>query len=560
VRRCCLPLVCLLFGCPTTEEPPVVEPQPGSLDEGPEVVCAEPTDGFERLTNVAGERGIDLEYAGAPSPGSCALIPGGVAAVDLDGDGHTDLLFQRPDGFPHLYWNMGDGMFAVAPEGDTITQFGRHALGFSAVDLDEDGLPEVIVVGASFAAVAHNEGGRNFGDFEVLWSDDSFPRLCINSMGWGDADGDGDLDLALPTLDEVPFDGAPPIEPKEPVGHPDILLILEDGVVEHELSLQPAAGAGVAVLAAFTDREGDGDTELFIASDRGFIPSLGPSALYMREAVDDSGRPLLTDRAPDLGLDLRVDGMGIDARDINGDGALDYCVTDVEFHLTCVTSEGGGYVHSGQAMGLLPTSDDHPLWPGDGLNWIWSTWGLEWFDVENDGIADIAVAGGPPPPDTCGEKILCQWQPDGLFQGVDVDAFENRSLEGGFADPEPHFGLVSADLSGDGYREIIVGPHSGRPLLMDNPCGSGAWIEVSLRGPPKNPAAIGARVTVTSANGVETQQVWSIRAMGQGPASLHFGLGSADVAEVSILWPDGTTLDGSVGVRRTVTATHPGAL
>ena len=549
----------MLLGCPAADPPTPPQPEPGSIVAGPEVLCEAPVAGFERLTNVAEERGIDLVYPGGPSPGSCALIPGGVAAVDLDDDGDVDLLFQNTDGFPHTFWNDGSGRFQRGAAGDSIAQYGRSALGFAAVDLDGDRLPEIAVVGASFAALSRNLGGGSFSDFEVLWKEDAFPRLCINSMGWGDADGDGDLDLILPTLDAVPFEGAPPIEPEVPVGHSDVILLLEDGAVAHELAVQPAGGLGLAVLAAFTDREGDGDTELLIASDRGFIPSLGPSALYMREAIDGDGRPVLTDRAPELELDLRVDGMGVDARDVNGDGDLDYCFTDVEFHLTCATSGPGGYVLSGPSMGLLPTAEDHPSWPGAGLDWIWSTWGLEWVDLDNDGLPDIAVAGGPPPPDTCGEKILCHWQPDGLFRGLDVDAFENRSLAADFADPTANFGLVSADLSGDGYRELIVGPWAGRPGLWDNPCGEEGWLEVLLRGPPENSAAIGGRVTVRSALGEETQQIWSLRALGQGPQALHFGLGGTDSAEVEVLWPDGTTTVGAVPSRRVVTATHPRA-
>lgn len=559
MRRLSPLFAALLVGCPTADGPLLQEPDTGSIVAGEEVRCAAPTAGFERLTERAEERGIDLVYEGGLSPGSCALIPGGVAAVDLDDDGDVDLLFQRPEGFPHTFWNDGTGRFEAGPPGEAITPYGRHALGFAAVDLDGDRLPEIAVVGASFAALARNLGGGEFAPFEVLWKEDAFPRLCINSMGWGDADGDGDLDLALPTLDAVPYEGAPAIEMETPVGHPDTLLLLEDGAVHDVLSLQPAAGPGLAVMAAFTDREGDGDTELMIASDRGLFQNLGPSALYMREAVDAEGRPALTDRAPELELDMRLSGMGGDARDINDDGALDYCFSDVEFHLSCATSMAGGYVRSGGSMGLVPTSEDHPLWPGDTPDWIWSTWGMAWVDLDNDGLPDMAAAGGPPPPDVCGADALCGWQPDALFRGVDRGAFENRSLEAGFADPSANFGLVSADLSGDGYHELIVGPLAGRPRLFDNPCGAEAWLEIALRGPPENSAAVGGRVTVSSSSGRETQQIWSLRALGQGPSALHFGLGAAESADVEVLWPDGTVTAATVPSRRVVTASHPGA-
>jgi enediyne biosynthesis protein E4 len=76
------------------------------------------------------------------------------------------------------------------------------------------------------------------------------------------------------------------------------------------------------------------------------------------------------------------------------------------------------------------------------------------------------------------------------------------------------------------------------------PTPTGSWLAVDVRQPAPNVNAIGAWVDVRTPNGVQRQQ----RVVGGGHAGgelgwLHWGLGSADAAEVRVTWPDGEQTD-----------------
>ena len=73
----------------------------------------------------------------------------------------------------------------------------------------------------------------------------------------------------------------------------------------------------------------------------------------------------------------------------------------------------------------------------------------------------------------------------------------------------------------------------------------GNWLKLSLEGSVSNRMAVGARVTITARNGVQSmrQVRWLSSSTGyasQNEPILHFGLGEArEVATLSIDWPSG---------------------
>ena len=85
---------------------------------------------------------------------------------------------------------------------------------------------------------------------------------------------------------------------------------------------------------------------------------------------------------------------------------------------------------------------------------------------------------------------------------------------------------------------------------------------IDLAGIGKNPDAIGARVTITSASGSQIQEVqlgsWYLS---QGPQRLHFGLGEDDeISTIEVIWPGAereTTLLEDITVDQVLEIAHP---
>jgi enediyne biosynthesis protein E4 len=94
--------------------------------------------------------------------------------------------------------------------------------------------------------------------------------------------------------------------------------------------------------------------------------------------------------------------------------------------------------------------------------------------------------------------------------------------------------LVATDVNQDGWPDFFVTQNNGRALFFQNGGRAGARsFGVGLRGAAGNPAAEGARLTLTLANGA-TQ----LRDAGHGPAWFGYPEGNPP-AKLKIRWPDG---------------------
>jgi enediyne biosynthesis protein E4 len=165
------------------------------------------------------------------------------------------------------------------------------------------------------------------------------------------------------------------------------------------------------------------------------------------------------------------------------------------------------------------------------------------FDFDNDAWPDIYIGAT----DYAGNYGLLFHQRDGKFEAVPV-------AEG--IDHHRSHGVVYADLDHDGDLDVLVGHSHARcdasepancyatrqVRLFENLLGErGNWIQVALSGGEgSNRSAIGARVTVEAGGIMQTQEVgggfghYGI----QNDTVLHFGLGTACEATVTVRWPD----------------------
>jgi hypothetical protein len=100
-------------------------------------------------------------------------------------------------------------------------------------------------------------------------------------------------------------------------------------------------------MASFTDRDRDGDMDLIVAGDRSSAGGPGPTNFYRNDGPGDDGFPIFIDDAPEVSFAPWVHGMGVDSFDFNGDGLLDYCISDAVPALGCDLSGPQGYVDAG---------------------------------------------------------------------------------------------------------------------------------------------------------------------------------------------------------------------
>lgn len=537
-------------------------------DVTPVQTCDEPTSGFARFSVSPTARGLQTALLPSPDLAECGFIPGAIVAADLDGDGDDDVLINQKDAEPILAWNE-DGQLVETTLGIGLPSE-RTVENIAAVDIDGDALPDIFAIGQGHVALSRNNGGGDFSAWEFIYYDAEYPLDCHSAIAFGDLDSDGDLDFVLPGLDRAS-------KPGEIMGNytsgwkgsEDLLFRNDDGdfVVDRVLSRTGHEDSdSLSLQVLFTDRDGDRDVDLFVYGDRSAV-DFPPAAFFRNDGLDADGRAVLVDDAPDISAAVYTSAMGYGIHDLNQDGLLDYCSSDVSLSLSCLLSGTDGYVESGRALGFVPDLASHPNLPADISKQdiqegrvLWSTWSLAMMDLDNDGWVDMAAVAGPPPDNGSVKRSdLHAWQPDWIWQGAPDGTFTSQMLETGFSDPQRNYGMVPIDLDADGYRELIITGYEGVPVVWENPCGAGNWLDVRVGGAANNQDAIGAIVTVYRSERTEMQEVRGPVSMAQAPLALHFGLGDeATVSKIHVWWPDGAeaTLE-DVRVNQRLVVAHP---
>jgi hypothetical protein len=513
---------------------------------GAEVLCtSDSTVEAINFEELAAAHGI-VRRVGTPL-GRNFPLDAGLAAVDADLDGDADLFFTVESEFPQVLENDGAGHFTEVEQSVVLSSVeAASLLGFALVDFDGDGLLDVLLFGPRTVVLSENLGGLSFGPLRTVFVDETPEAGIAVSAAFGDADNDGDLDIFLPGLDPVAFE--PPSE-LGVVPSLDRLLIREGDRLQMGPRFQTQSGPGLSMLALFSDREGDGDQDLLVPSLRGSF-GLAPTAFYRNTGAEALGERF-EDDAGVVYADLPVSGMGVDSADLNGDGQMDYCISDLNRLQCLLSSDSGTFSESAGSLGLLL--------PAMEADQGWSGWSLDFVDLDNDDALDVVVAGGMPLNnvgdglDYAGSQDKVWWGRQGVFE-LDVEDVLLGSRE--------HYGMASADLDNNGTMDLVFAGRDAAVQAFFTTCRRASWTDVSLAGPEGNTQGLGARVFIR-ANGLRhARQIQGLRGLSQGPSQAHFGLGEAEsIGKLTVVWPDGTiTISRDLPVNRSIRVPHPSRL
>jgi len=505
---------------------------------------------YEDIAPLAGLTGANVSGSENSKQYIVETTGNGVAIFDYDNDGLPDIFLvnagrlgkDAPQPTPFLYHNLGGLKFEDVTEKSGITRTG-WGQGVCAGDVDNHGYPDLFVTQWGQNVFYRNLGNGTFHDETKERGLLSPKPRWSTGCAFIDFNRDGYLDLVV--VHYVDFDIEHTPHPGEhtqcqwkgrpvmcgPRGlSPETLSFYENDGHGHFTDVSERVHiAGPKNYYGFTaltgDFDNDGWPDIFVACD-------STASLYYHNL----GGKMFEEIGVQAGLAYNEEGreqagMGAAAGDFNADGLLDIFKTNF-----------ADDTHTFYKNLARNNFEDDTIGAGLAVNTKYLGWGTAFIDFDNDGWKDLIVANGHVYPEVdAGHTAEKYKQPRLLYWNRGDGQFFDLSSQAGPGISAPHSsrGLAVGDLDNDGNEEIVIVNMSEPPTLLENSAprvGNSLLVRAITAGRD----AVGARVTVT-VNG--HKQLDEVRSGGsyisQNDFRLHFGLGKAAAAEISVRWLDG---------------------
>ena len=523
-----------------------------------------------RYEDLAASVGLDFTFVGAPDETTegkriIELTGGGVGAIDFDLDSWPDMFLTQGGLYPavpenghrdKLYRNMGDRFEDVtALVGIDGPEFGQ---GMSVADFNADGFPDLYVGNNDKNKLYVNNGDGTMTDVSESLNDTHAD--WTTSVVMADANGDSLPDIYVVNYVKgkiyeliCEIDGTPRIcGPEAFEGVQDRFFLnmgdgtfadktQESGVVRKTVKEQ---GKGLGILVA--DFEETGALQFFVANDG------VPNFLFSKPQSDEP----FQDLSRRSGIATSGDGvpqgcMGIAAADADGDGLLDFFVTnfDGEFN-TLYLNQAGLFEDRTRQAKLHDAS------------YRFVGFGTQFVDGELDGSPDLLVTNGhvadfvsglkpapeaPQPQEKQRRAAVVTYRmPCQYFRNDSWGTFNELFSEdvGEFFDKEfLGRGMAKMDWNKDGREDVGIS-YLDTPvsLLTNTSKETGHYIAIKLVGTTTNRDAIGTTVRLQDGDWRRMQQLTG----GDGyqcsnEKRLVFGLGDrTTIPKLEIKWLDGS--------------------
>jgi enediyne biosynthesis protein E4 len=484
----------------------------------------------------------------------------GVAFYDYDNDDWLDIFLVngwRLEGFPagqeptsHLFKNNRDGTFTDVTVKAGLIHSG-WGQGVCIGDYDNDGFEDLFVTYFGKNALYRNNGNGTFTDVSEKAGVAGNGKRWNTGCAFVDYNRDGRLDLFVANYIDLDLKTAPVPEsgpclykgvmvacgPPGLAGGKNILYHNNgDGTftdISEKSGILKANGTyGLGVLAA--DLDNDGWPDIYVANDS------TASALYQNKK-----NGTFVDIALEAGCALSADGkpqagMGISAADYDLDGNLDLVKTNFAGDTPSL------YHNLGSA-----SFEDTTYRAGLGKYTQYLGWGCGFFDMDNDGWADILICNGHVYPEVEQLKTEAGYpQRKLLYKNLRNGHFDDVSHNGGpgISTPLAARGCAFGDFDNDGDIDVVVNSINDYPQLLrcDSRTGNN-WIKIKTIGTRSNRSGIGARLKCVTHVPDEKNphpQIDEVRSGGgyfsQNDLRVHFGIGKAEKVDLlEIRWPSG---------------------
>ena len=526
------------------------------------------------FTDVTKASGVRFRFHGDLFDGK--LIPtmgGGAALADFDGDGNLDLVLvqqvksaskwrkagrtQPLAECTRLFRNRGDGTFEDVTERSGVVACGWGITAMWA-DLDNDGFPDLVIGNAGEAnLVFRNKGDGTFEKMEKTGLEGGKFTVGLAAL---DIDGDGLPDVYVGNYLETDSDReskAKPtsfMTPDEYKGQDNQMLRNLGGwkfadVTDASGTRDPGSKT---IGAVALDYDGDGRTDLYISNDQWRNTLFhNEGGGRFRDVSDETGTGYPEEGSTTAFGRRTRSGMGLVATDLDGDGRPDLYVTNYasEPNTLYRNVEGATFAESDrEAFG----GDHDPVLP-------LSKWGVVALDWDNDGKDDLAVSSGQILSRFF--TVLAGWfNPAGRNFAVGERSyaqrqflFHNESELGAikFRDASAESGdlgrvcivgrgLSAGDLDGDGREDLVFNPIDVAAIVLRNTAPGGHALEILPVAGADRKTVLGTKVTASG----RPKEFYVVPSYASGSwLPLHFGLGEAAGAHVTVRWPDGTAQD-----------------
>ena len=507
------------------------------------------------FVDVAVRSGITFRHDNAVSPEKYLIetMGSGCAWIDYDQNGLLDLYLvngaatrvyaPKQSLRSALYRNNGDGTFTDVTAKAGVGGEGLFGMGVAVGDYDNDGYPDLFVLGYDRCILYHNNGDGTFTDITAHAGVTNSGRWA-SSAAWFDYDNDGRLDLVIanyvdwsPERNFYCGDPGPGMRsychPDDYHGQPPTLFhnngngTFTDVSKSSGLGLKGGNGLGVVTF----DYDNDGWQDIFIANDH------MPNYLFHNNR-DGTFREVGYLAGVSVSADGQFEaGMGTDAADTTGSGRLDLIVAHLDMQLARIYQNLGDQTFEDATLRSKLSYATYHI----------STFGTRFMDYDNDGARDLFLANGHVLDNIERYHADTKYaEPKMMFRNTGHGIFENVSdrLGADFLTPRVSRGAAVGDFDNDGDLDILVNNCGQTPQLLRNDGGNAnRWLEILLVGTKSNRDAVGARVKVTVGDLVlYDQRKGGMSYQSAQDPRLHFGLGQRSMVDlIEIMWPSGST-------------------